>query len=85
MDANNTAQTLTLVLGWLRELSIIGFILALAWHARGAYDDAKNFFERISTHMETMETFAKSVVENHLTHMEESLKKLADNMPVKEE
>lgn len=72
------ATTLTEVLGWLREISIIGVIVGFAWKARGFYDDAQIFLNRIETHMTKMEEFAENVVENHMIHLQESLDKIAD-------
>lgn len=78
MASPQLAGDLTLVLGWVRELSIIGFIIGLSWKARGWYDDAVTFFDRITEHMEKMEEFANVVVTNHLDHIEKDMKRLAD-------
>jgi hypothetical protein len=74
---STTATTLTEILGWAREVSIIGFIVGVAWKCRGMWDDAQQFLERIGTHMTKMENFAETVVDNHLAHIEKSLEKLA--------
>lgn len=74
---NHTASNLTQILGWIREISIIGVIIGGAWRARGVWDDAKQFFKRIVRHMDAMEKFATEVVENHLKHIEEDLARMS--------
>lgn len=83
-STSNTASTLTEILGWAREVSIIGFIVGIAWKMRGFYDDAKTFFERIETHMVTMETFARTTTLNHLKHIEKALNTMANIEPEKD-
>lgn len=74
---SNTAHNLTEILGWMREVSIIGFLLGLAWKARGIVDNISRFFDRITDHMTHMENFATEVVENHLKHIEDDMAELA--------
>jgi len=76
-SVQQTAFTLTAILGWAREISIIGVLLGAAWKARGVWDDAKQFLDRIEIHMTKMENFAEAVVNNHLVHMEEDMRLLA--------
>jgi hypothetical protein len=73
---SHTASNLTQILGWAREVSIIGVLLGAAWKARGIWDAASLFLDRIEKHMTHMETFADTVVDNHLKHIERSLDKL---------
>lgn len=78
LDAQNTGNTITEVLGWVREFSIIGAILTLAWKARGWWDSVTDGWERIERHMDLMEKFARSANDNHLKHIEDYLKKMAN-------
>lgn len=87
-DTQHFVTQLTFIFGLLREISIIGVIIGTAWKARGIWDDAKQFFNRFSTHMTTMEEFATnsqhtldSLAANHLAHIETSLATLADATP----
>jgi hypothetical protein len=73
---SQAANHITVVLGWLREVSIIGILLGISWKARGIWDAASLFLDRIEKHMAHMETFADTVVDNHLKHIERSLDKL---------
>jgi hypothetical protein len=75
---SSTATTITDVLVWIRELSVIGIFLTVSWKARGAYDDAMKFVERIEQHMTKMENFAETAIENHMSHMQEALDKIAE-------
>jgi hypothetical protein len=86
------ATTLTEVLGWLREVSIIGVIIGFAWKARGAWDSATDFLDDVKTHlavskvhMAKMEKFAEEVSNNHLHHIETALNTMANIEPDKNE
>ena len=79
MDAPSTAQVLTTVFGYARDLSLIGFLLFVSWKSRGIYDEALCFFTEIRNFMADMRVFmvginknADVVVNNHLKHLEES-------------
>jgi hypothetical protein len=69
--------TLGQVSSTLRDLTVIGVLLTVAWKSRGLYDDAKNFFERLTDHMDAMELGMTTLLSNHLTHIEADLKNLA--------
>ena len=73
----NPEQSITMVLSWLREVTIIGGIAVLGWKSRGAFQSVLDFKDRVVLHMTTMEGFAKTVVENHLEHIERDLAKLS--------
>jgi|SRR5208337_106838 len=65
--------TVTTVLGWVRESTTILFLVGLIWAARGFFEDAKTFIKDIRKFMEVMTTFAETVVNNHLKHIERDL------------
>jgi hypothetical protein len=68
--------TLGQVSSALRDLTVVGILLTVAWKSRGVYDSAKGFLERLTTHMDVMEGGMKTLLTNHLTHMEQDLKTL---------
>lgn len=72
-------STLTLgqVSSALRDFAIVGFLVGGAWRARGIFDAGKKFFERLTTHMDVMESGMKTLLTNHLAHIEKDLKSLA--------
>jgi hypothetical protein len=63
--------------GFVRDLSVVATVIIASWKGRGIFETAKNFFERIELHMDTMELFAKTVMTNHLKHIEADLKTLS--------
>jgi hypothetical protein len=69
--------TLGQVSSTLRDLTLVGFLLALAWKSRGIYEHGVRFFERWTTHMNFMEESMKALLTNHLFHIEKDLKSLA--------
>lgn len=71
--------TLTLgqVSSALRDFTIVGVLLTGAWKARGLYERGKNFFQRLTTHMDVMESGMSTLLTNHLPHMEQELKMIA--------
>ncbi len=69
--------TLGQVSSALRDFTVVGVLLSLAWKTRGFYETAKNFFQRLTTHMDTMERGMSTLLTNHLPHMEQELKMLA--------
>jgi hypothetical protein len=69
--------TLGQISSTVRDFSIVGALIVVAWKARGVYESASDFFNRTVKHMDTMETFATTVVNNHLKHIESDLKKMA--------
>lgn len=71
------ALTLGQVSSSLRDFTVVGVLITVAWKSRGIYDTGKNFFERLTTHMDVMEAGMKTLLTNHLTHIEQDLKKLS--------
>lgn len=72
-----TQLTLGQIASTIRDLSLVGTLLILVWKSRGVYESASNFFKRTSDHMDSMESFARTVVDNHLKHIEQDLKTLS--------
>jgi hypothetical protein len=66
--------TLGQVSSALRDFTVVGFLLASAWKLRGAYELAKAFFERLTTHMTVMEKGMDTLLNNHLHHIEADLR-----------
>ena len=58
----------------LKDFSIVGFLIGVAWKARGFYELASGFFNRITKHMDAMEHGMNTLLTNHITHMEEDLR-----------
>ena len=52
-------------------------LIVFVWKSKGAYDTLKSFAKRTSDHMDSMESFARTVVDNHLKHIEADLKTLS--------
>ena len=74
----NPAQlTLGEIASTLRDLAIVAILLKAAWHSRGLYDDAKAFFKRCTLHMDYVEGSMKTLLENHLVHIEAGVTALA--------
>lgn len=71
-----TQLTLGQISSSLRDFAVVGFLVGFAWKARGAFEDGKKFFERLTTHMDVMEDGMNTLLTNHLTHIEEELKAL---------
>lgn len=71
------ALTLGQVSSALRDFAVVGFLLTIAWKSRGGYEFVKKFFERLTTHMDVMEAGMKTLLTNHLTHIESDLKTLS--------
>lgn len=69
--------TLGQVSSALRDFSIVGVLVIGAWKARGFYEVAANFFERMTKHMDVMETGMSTLLTNHLAHIEADLKTLS--------
>ncbi len=74
---NPAGITLGDVSSTFRDFSVVGFLLICAWKSRGVYESVNKFFKRTSDHMDSMETFARTVVDNHLFHIEYDLKTLS--------
>jgi hypothetical protein len=72
-----SALTLGQVSSTLRDFTVVGLLLTIAWKSRGVYESAKAFFERLTTHMDTMEENMNILLTNHLTHIEKDLKTMA--------
>ncbi len=68
--------TLTLgqVSSALRDFTVVGVLLTVAWKTRGLYEAAKNFFQRLTTHMNVMEQGMHTLLHNHLAHIETDLR-----------
>jgi hypothetical protein len=86
--SNNLEWYVSLILFWVKELSIISLVgLAIrltwriGWGARGAWDKAEAFFFRIEKHMTIMEGFAETLTTNHLHHIEKALDAIAGTEP----
>jgi hypothetical protein len=62
--------TLGQVSSALRDFAVVGFLIGVAWKSRGWYELAKDFFERLTNHMDTMEDGMEKLLSNHLTHIE---------------
>jgi hypothetical protein len=71
------AVTLGQVSSALRDLTVVGTLLMVAWKTRGIYDSAKSFFERLTAHMDVMERGMTTLLSNHLTHIEADLKTIS--------
>ena len=61
----------------LRDFTIVAVLISVSWKARGYYERVSKFFDRVTQHMTSMETFARTVTNNHLTHIEADLKKMS--------
>jgi len=71
--------TLGQVSSALRDLTVIGFLLTISWKSRGVYEAAKNFFERLTTHMQIMEQGMSTLLNNHLAHIETDLRSMTQH------
>jgi hypothetical protein len=69
--------TLGQVSSAIRDFTVVGFLVGGAWKMRGFFEGGKNFFKRLTTHMDIMETGMSTLLTNHLAHIEEDLKKLS--------
>jgi hypothetical protein len=72
-----TQLTLGQVSSALRDFTIVGVLLTASWKARGGYEFVKNFFQRLTTHMDVVESGLSTLLTNHLPHMEQELKALS--------
>ncbi len=73
---NPSQLTLGEIASTFRDLAIVAVIVKLAWSSRGVYEHGKAFFMRCIAHMDSMEIGMKTLLENHLTHIEADLAKL---------
>lgn len=73
---NPADLTLAGVSSILRDLTVVGVLLRVAWKIRGVWEGAKNFFIRLTTHMDVMEGGMQTLLANHLTHIEKELRAL---------
>lgn len=76
--------TLGQVSSALRDFTIVGVLVGGAWKARGIFEAAKHFFERLTTFMEVVQDDSafiregmQTLLHNHLTHMEADLKAIS--------
>lgn len=69
--------TLGQVSSTLRDFTVVGVLLTIAWKTRGIYETGKNFFERLTTHMDVMERSMNTLLHNHMFHIERDLKLVA--------
>ena|ERR1700722_9449601 len=74
---NSPAETISLALAWLRDLTIFGFVLLAGWKSRDLWQDVKDFTTTIRAHMKKMERFAYVVEHNHMKHMQQYLFQIA--------
>lgn len=81
---NPADLTLGQVSSALRDFTIVGVLLTAAWKARGGYELVKNFFERLTKFMASMEADSafirqgmQTLLSNHLTHIEADLRNMA--------
>lgn len=72
MDTQSTAQVLTEFFGYARDLSVVGFIILVAWKARGMWDTANGFIESVQVFMKAVTGTLHLLVNNHLKHLQES-------------
>lgn len=77
-------QNLSIIIDCVWKLAVIAGITTVAWRARGIWDDAKDFLTRVEEHMNSMEKFAQTVMSNHMYHMQEYLRQLAEDKKDKE-
>lgn len=80
MDANQTADTIKTLLGYTRDLSIIGTLFLLAWKARGIWDAVSQFITKIQHFMDNMTEHADNLVNNHLKHLQESGNRIEETL-----
>ena len=66
--------TLGQVSGTLRDFTVVGVLLTIAWKSRGVWEHIKSFFKRLTTHMDVMENGMNVLLSNHLSHIEEDLR-----------
>jgi hypothetical protein len=76
--------TLGQVSSTLRDFAVVGFLVGVAWRARGGFELVKKFFERLTTFMDTVEQDSafiregmQTLLHNHLTHIEADLKTIS--------
>jgi len=69
--------TLGQVSSALRDFTVVGVLLTIAWKSRGAWEFVKKFFERWAKHMDLMESGMNTLLTNHLTHIEADLKHMS--------
>lgn len=72
-----STMTLGQVSSFFRDFSIVGTLMVVVWKSRGFYGTVSNFFERITRHMDVMEHGMKTLLTNHLSHIEADLKMLS--------
>ena len=72
MDTQSTAQVLTEFFGYARDLSVVGFIILVAWKARGMWDTANGFIESVQVFMKAVTESTDLLVNNHLKHIQDS-------------
>lgn len=69
--------TIGQVLSYARDFTIAGTLATVIWKFRGVWDACKNFVARIEKHMDVMEDGMHTMLDNHMTHIERDLRKLA--------
>jgi CTP:phosphocholine cytidylyltransferase-like protein len=77
MFIDPSGVTLGQIASAIRDFSIVAVLLTAVWKARGVYESITSFFERVTAHIDTMEKFADTVVNNHLKHLEADIRKIA--------
>lgn len=74
---NPSQWTLGEISSAVRDFGIFSSLVIATWKSRGLYESGKAFFNRCVQHMDTMETGMKTLLENHVVHMEADLAKIA--------
>ncbi|VVB52071.1 Uncharacterised protein [uncultured archaeon] len=65
----------------IRDLTVVVFLITTVWKSRGVYESAKKFFDRLTIHMDVMETGMSTLLGNHLKHIEQDLRVLSGRQP----
>lgn len=72
-----SSVTLGQVSSFVRDFSIVGVLITVVWKSRGFYEGVSKFFERLTKHMDAMEEGMKTLLTNHLAHIEADLRTMA--------
>jgi hypothetical protein len=70
--------TLEQVFSWGRDIAVAGTVITVGWRLRGVWEVIQRFLERITMHMTIVESGMKALLDNHMTHMQETLEKIAN-------
>ena len=75
----DTTLTVTTALEWIRDVVVIIGIAVFGWKVRDAFQGVVDFKDEVVSFMRDTRHFMHNVETNHLSHMEEYLKDLADS------